>query len=132
MNIKAMMEAIRDDLTIHLPSLFQAEGVKNVDYFTVGSPTNQEQRFCCVGLASFQSKKQIEFIIHLAIPRVSELESYGYIQAVKEYLDNEFDQTAYGFDTGDYELQIFETEFMRGDIQIAFSVTLNRLLDDCD
>jgi hypothetical protein len=131
MTVKAIIETIRAELAAKLPPLFQAEGVKGVDHFTAGYPSNQEQTFCCVRLASLQAKKQLEFIIHLAIPGVSELESYGYIQAVKDYLDDEFDQTVYGFDTGDYELQVFENHFMQGDIQILFSVMLNRAIDDC-
>jgi hypothetical protein len=129
--IKATIETIRTDLAEKLPALFQAEGVKGIDHFSVGYPANQEQTFCCVRLASLD-KKQIEFIIHLALPKVSELDSYGYMQAVKYYLDDEFDESTYGFDTGDYELHIFETNFMQGDIQILFSVTLTRFLDDCD
>lgn len=132
MKIKAIIEAIRDDFAQHLPALFQAEGVKSVDHFTVGYPTNQEQTFCCFRLASLQEKKHIEFIIHLALPGASELDAYGYMQAVKNYLDGEFDQTAYGFETRDYELQIIEENFMRGDIQTLFSVMLKRFLDDCD
>ncbi|MDR0374407.1 MAG: hypothetical protein LBH85_01605 [Treponema sp.] len=131
MKTKAIIEAVRDDLAANLPAIFNAEGVKGVDHFTIGSPANQEQTFCCVRLASLQGKKQIEFIIHLALPGVSELESYGCIQAVITYLDDEFDPTACGFDTSDYELRVLENIFTHGDIEILFSVMLNRELDDC-
>jgi hypothetical protein len=131
MKIKAIIESVRADMEKKLPTLFQSEEVKSVDHFTIGYPSNQEQTFCCVRLASLD-KKLIEFIIHLALPKVHELVSYGYIQAVNRYLDDGFDPSVYGFDTVDYELHIFETDFMQGDIQILFSVTLTRFLDDCD
>jgi hypothetical protein len=131
MSIKTVMETVRSELAVKLPPLIQAEGLKDIGHFTVGYPANQEQTFCCVRVASLEGKKQLEFIIHLALPAVGELEAYGYMQAVIAYLEDEFDQTAYGFDTGDYELQIFETDFTHGDMQILFSVTLNRIRDDC-
>ncbi|MDR0377296.1 MAG: hypothetical protein LBH70_05830 [Spirochaetaceae bacterium] len=131
MKIKLIMEAIRDDMAARLPSLFHDEGVKNVDHFTIGSPANQEQKFCCLGLVALQDKRKLEFVIHLAIPGVGELESYGYIQALKEYLDGPFDQTAYGFDAGEYELYVIENEFTHGDIQILFNVSMSRQTDDC-
>jgi hypothetical protein len=132
MKIKTIIKGIHKDLEEYLPVLFQVEGVKKVDHFTIGYPSNQEQTFCCIRIASLQNEKQFEFIIHLALPGVSELESYGYMQAVIGYFDKRFNQSAYGFDTVDYELQIIESDFTKGDGQILFGIMMSRVLDDCD
>ena len=130
--VAGIITAVKEHLAAALPALLAAQGAENFEAYTAGFPENQERRYCCVRLASLKGKESLEFIIHLALPRVSEAGSYAYIQGVKNYLDGPFDQTKYGFDTGEYELQIFESDFTRGDFQALFSVTLNRILTDCD
>ena len=130
--ITGTITVIKDHLRAALPPLLQAAGAQDFDAYTVGYPENQDGRYCCVRLASLKGKESLEFIIHLALPRVSETGAYAYLQAVKNYLDGPFDQTDYGFDTGEYELQLFESDFTHGDFQALFGVTLNRSITDCD
>jgi hypothetical protein len=72
----------------------------------------------------------LEFIIHLALPGVSETGAYDYLEAVREYLDGGVG-AAIGYDTEKWESQVFDTDFTNGDIQALFSVTMTRQTDDC-
>lgn len=130
--LKVTMLTLQDDLQNKLPALLVAEGVPGITYYTVGNPENQEDTWCCVRLAALKGKESMEVIIHLSLPRVSELDAYAYIQALLNYLENVFDPNDYGYETEDPEFQIFETDFTHGDIQTLCSVTLTRILDDCD
>jgi hypothetical protein len=130
--VRGIVEAVREHLEAALPALLEAEGAEDFEAWSTGFPGNQEQRYCCVRLASLKGKESLEFIIHLALPRVSETGAYAYIQGVKNYLDGPFGPADYGFDAAEYELQIFEADFAHGDFQALFSVTLNRSITDCD
>jgi hypothetical protein len=132
MTIKQTMTDIKDGLKTALLALLEAAGVPDFAAYIVGFPSDQTALTCCVRLAALKEKESLEFIIHLALPRLAEIDSYTYIQAVKDYLDADFDQSEYDFLTGTYSLDIMEANFTKGDIQAFFSVTLTRAIDDCD
>lgn len=123
MTIRNIIEAVRADLEYSLSVFFDA--------FIIGYPDNQDKLLCCVRLAAMKGKEDFEFIVHLALPGVSEAESYAYIEAMREYMDGHFDPVLYGYDEFTWDLQVFETEFTRGDIQALISVTMSRVSDDC-
>ncbi|MDR1469326.1 MAG: hypothetical protein LBT00_08545 [Spirochaetaceae bacterium] len=131
MTIGEIVEAVRADLAGKLPSLLEAGGAPDFARYTVGYPDNQDETFCCVGLAAMKGKESVEIIIHLTLPGLSETCSYVYLEGVRKYLDTKFKPSNLGYDTSAWELQVFETELNHGDIQALFSVTMSRELDDC-
>jgi hypothetical protein len=131
MTLAEIIEAAREDLAAKLPALLEKSGAPDFSRYAVGYPDTQEESFCCVRLAAVKDKNDFEFIIHLALPGVSEAASYVYLEAVREYLDGAFEPYLYGYDTFTWNLQVFETEFEHGDIQALISVTMSRQPDDC-
>jgi hypothetical protein len=131
MTIAEIIVAVKEDLAAKLPPLLEQAGAPDLSRYAVGYPDTQNESFCCVRLAAVKGKEDFEFIIHLALPGVSEAASYVYIEAAREYLDGSFEPYLYGYDTFNWDLQVFETEFEHGDIQALISVTMSRQLDDC-
>jgi hypothetical protein len=129
LTIAETIDAIQKDLVGKLPPLLGGE--PDFDEYITGYPTNQDEKFCCVRLAAIHEKVSFEFIIHVSLPGVSETTAYNYIEAVRKYLDDECEVSAYGYDTGSWEMQIFEADFSHGDFQALFSVTMTRQVDDC-
>jgi hypothetical protein len=135
MTINDIIEAVRTDLAASLPQLLEAAGRPDFSRYTVGFPDNQDDTFCCVLFASVQSGSagNFEFVIHLALPGLSETAAYDYLEAVREYLgaNGGFNTEPLGYDTRTWESRVFDTEFTNGDIQALFSVTMSRQADDC-
>jgi hypothetical protein len=131
MTVGGIIEAVRADMAANLPVLLEAAGLPDFSRYAVGYPDNQDETFCCVRLAALKGRESAEIIIHIALPGVSEASSYGYLEAAREYLDGAFETARYGYDTSSWDLQVFETDFTRGDIQALISVILSRDEDDC-
>jgi hypothetical protein len=131
MKIGEIIEAVRAELSEKLPPRIEAAGIPDFSWYAVGFPDNQDSKFCCVRLAAVKENTSLEFIIHLALPREPEDAAYKYFEAVREYLNDDFEAYVFGYDTREWQLQLFETDFASGDIQALFSVTMNRAPDDC-
>ena len=129
MNISEIIEGVKADIAAKLPP--RMAELAGFEHYHTGYPTNQDERFCCVRLASIKDKTSIEIVIHFALPAVSETQAYGYLDAGVGYLERDFAPAAWGYDKHEWDLQIFETDFTSGDIQAIFSVTMTREVDDC-
>jgi hypothetical protein len=134
MTIGGIIEAVRADMEAKLPALLGAAGQPDLSRYAAGYPDNQDGTFCCVRFAAMSEgadSESLEFIIHLALPGVSETGAYGYAEAAREYLKSDFAPAKLGYETFRFEVQMFETDFSNGDIQALFSVTVSRQNDDC-
>jgi hypothetical protein len=131
MSINKIITGIKDDIKLVLPGLIEKYYQPPIEDFTIGYPFNQEKRTCSLRLAKLEFMGDFEFIIHLSLPKIDEDAAYDYLQAVCDYL-TDFDTTDYGFYTGSYTLDLYESDFNHGDIQALFSVTLKKAVTDCD
>jgi hypothetical protein len=130
MTVKQIITGIKDDIAEKLPSFIAACGLPPVDNYPVGYPFDQDKLSCCVRLSKLEFLGDLEFIIHLSLPRVTEEAAYDYLEAARNYL-TDFDTTDYGYYAGTYILDMYENDFNHGDVQAYFLVTLKKAADDC-
>jgi hypothetical protein len=132
MKVSEIITGIMDSLQAELPALLEEAGAGEIAYYGIGYAFNQDDTACCVRLASVAFLENLEFAVHLSLPHIQETDTYLYIDALVKFLNEKFDTNDYGYTTGKYTLDVFETDFNHGDVQALFMVTMEKAADDCD
>jgi hypothetical protein len=132
MKISETITGIMDSIQAELPALLEEAGAGEIAYYGIGYAFNQDDTSCCVSFAGLAYLENMQFNIHLALPHIDESAAYLYIDALVKFLNEKFDTNDYGYTTGKYTLDVFETDFNHGDVQALFMVTMEKAADDCD
>ena len=127
------LTALLADIEGELPKYLTAHGAGQLESYSIGYPVDREKKTqLCVRFAEAENDwDTFVFDIHVNLPGVTELDSYRYLDAVKEYLSEEFNPQIAGF-SGGYYATAMSDNFKTTVISQYWSVTLTYSSDDCD
>jgi hypothetical protein len=111
-----------------MPALLSAAALSNFDNYSIGYPYREEDKELCVRFSALK-EEGFEFLVHIALPKVPEIEAYSYFDLILNYL-TEHDYTCYGFGTGTVLIDMGD-DYTTGAINAYFSVILPIFFDDC-
>jgi hypothetical protein len=132
-DISTIIPAIVEHIEDNLPAILAARALTDFAEYQTGYATAQDALSLAVRYAESNEStdETFSFMIHLQLKGQSELNCYGYIDAVREYINSSLDQEVYEYARLDYRVMMFDT-FEQGIPQVVFDITLSEPLDDCD
>jgi len=132
MKIKQPLLSVLDDIKLRLPPILAEKGARQFEGYSIGFPADPEKLLLCVRFAAMDASAEdtLEFDVHAQFPGTLEIDVYGYIDAVNDYLEGLDPQIA-GFADMSYS-GIAHDNPRTAAIEIFWSVKLTRPKDDCD
>jgi len=129
--LKPVLQLMLSDIESKLPNLLIEHEAKQFNGYSLGYPVNLEKLLLCLRIAegSDDTGIKLTFDIHAQLPGITEIESYSYLDAINEYLED-FEPQLIGFTDGSYSFALKDNSRM-STIEIFWSVTLSEPKDDC-
>jgi len=100
--------------------------------YAIGYPVDPEKVLLCVRFAAAgdDESETLEFDTHAQFPGLSEPDAYSYMDAVNDYLDNDFDPRIAGYTSGGYSVSATDNP-RTAMLEVFWSVSLTSPKDDC-
>ena len=131
-SVKTIISKIHEDLKSTFHNLLLEKKLEPFKKYAIGNPLEKQELSLYIRVADFtKSLETLVFQIITQLYQVKEETMHGYLDALNEYLCDNFSPHEFGYLDSDYSIDIIDNS-RTFTTDVIWTITLSDLLDDCD